>query len=52
MQVARIITGRSDARSDDGVQWIKELCAALNVPPLRTYGIKVRTLTMWSTTMR
>lgn len=37
--VARILTSRSQATANEGVQWIKELCATLNVPPLRTHGI-------------
>jgi alcohol dehydrogenase class IV len=37
--VARVLTGRPQATANEGVQWIKELCAALNVPPLRTHGI-------------
>ena len=41
MQVARIITGRADATSEDGVAWIHTLCQSLNVPPLNTYGITV-----------
>jgi alcohol dehydrogenase class IV len=37
--VARVITGRSQATADEGVEWIKELCAALDIPPLRACGI-------------
>jgi alcohol dehydrogenase class IV len=37
--VARILTGRPQASAEDGINWIKELCAALEIPPLRTCGI-------------
>jgi len=37
--VARILTRRPQATAEDGINWIKELCAALDIPPLRTYGI-------------
>ena len=38
-EVARWLTGRDSATAADGVQWITELCAALAIPPLRTYGL-------------
>jgi alcohol dehydrogenase class IV len=37
--VARILTGRTDARAADGIRWVEALCADLGVPPLSTYGI-------------
>ena len=37
--VARLLTGRSDAQAEDGIDWVQALCAELNVPPLRTWGI-------------
>ena len=37
--IARIITGRREARAEDGIEWIRSLCAELNVPPLRAWGI-------------
>jgi alcohol dehydrogenase class IV len=37
--VARILTGRSYAAADDAVEYLGELCAALNVLPLHDYGI-------------
>ena len=36
---ARILTGRPDARPEDGVDWIHALCVSLKLPTLRTYGI-------------
>ncbi len=38
-EVARILTGRPDASAEDGVAWIVELCAALAVPRLSSYGL-------------
>jgi alcohol dehydrogenase class IV len=37
--VARMLTGRYDAVADDGVRWVHALCADLNIPALRTWGI-------------
>jgi len=38
-EAARILTGRPDARPEDGVDWIHALCVSLKLPALRTYGI-------------
>jgi alcohol dehydrogenase class IV len=38
--VARLLTGRKDATAEDGVAWVLTLCAELNVPALRAWGIK------------
>jgi alcohol dehydrogenase class IV len=38
--IARLLTGRAEATADDGVDWVRALCADLNVPPLRVWGIK------------
>lgn len=38
--VARLLTGRPDARAEDGVDWVREICEKLRIPPLRTYGIR------------
>ena len=38
-EVARLLTGRTDATGDDAVSWVRELCADLTIPLLRTYGI-------------
>jgi alcohol dehydrogenase class IV len=37
--IARLLTGRSDATAEDGVDWVRALCADLNIPPLRAWGI-------------
>jgi alcohol dehydrogenase class IV len=39
IEVARLLSGRSDATADDGVEWVRTLCADLNVPPLRAWGV-------------
>jgi alcohol dehydrogenase class IV len=38
-EVARILTGNPSATADDGVAWVQELCEALWVPPLASYGV-------------
>ena len=37
--VARILTGNAGARADDGVAWVRALCAELAIPPLAHYGL-------------
>lgn len=39
-EVARLVTGRTDARAVDGVAWVQALCATLRVPGLATYGVR------------
>jgi alcohol dehydrogenase class IV len=38
-EVARILTGKASARAMDGVLWVQDLCQALDVPPLSTFGL-------------
>jgi alcohol dehydrogenase class IV len=38
-EAARLLTGRRDAAAADAVAWIENLCAALQVPPLRAHGL-------------
>jgi alcohol dehydrogenase class IV len=38
--IARLLTGRNEASADDGVEWIKALCAELEVPALRHWGVQ------------
>jgi len=38
-EAARLLTGRSDARAEDGVAWLQALVAELRVPSLGTYGV-------------
>jgi alcohol dehydrogenase class IV len=37
--VARLLTGRTDAQPDDAVEWIAEVSAALHIAPLAAYGL-------------
>ncbi len=37
--IARVLTGRSEASAEDGIDWVRALCVELNVPPLRAWGI-------------
>src|SRR5205085_1562299 len=37
--VARMLTGAPGAVAEDAVSWLSETCRALDVPPLRTYGV-------------
>ena len=39
-EVARWLTGRSDASADDGVAWVRELVASLHIPRLAAHGVK------------
>ena len=38
-QVAGWLTGRADARPEDGVEWIAALALKLRIPPLGRYGV-------------
>jgi alcohol dehydrogenase class IV len=38
-EMSRLLTNDPDSRAEDGIRWLHELCAALNVPPLATYGV-------------
>jgi alcohol dehydrogenase class IV len=37
--IARLLTGRNEARAEDGIDWVRALCADLHVPALRAWGI-------------
>jgi alcohol dehydrogenase class IV len=38
-EVARMVTGNAKAVAEEGVVWIRELCRALNIRPLRAHGL-------------
>jgi alcohol dehydrogenase class IV len=38
-EVAVLLTGRADARAEDGISWVRELCQALGVPGLGRHGL-------------
>lgn len=42
--IARILTEKPQARAEDGIAWVSQLCRDLHIPPLRTYGIEDRHL--------
>jgi alcohol dehydrogenase class IV len=37
--IARVLTGRQDASAEDGIEWVRALCAELKIPALRTWGV-------------
>ena len=37
--VARILTGLSDAKEEDAIAWVRNIVAELHIPALSTYGI-------------
>ncbi len=37
--IARILTGRGDARPEDGVDWVRRACQTLGILPLSAYGV-------------
>jgi len=39
-EVARLLTGKPRATAGDGVGWVAEICRKLEIPPLRTYGVR------------
>lgn len=39
-EVAQLLTGQTNAQAAEGIAWLKELTAALKIPPLAAYGIK------------
>lgn len=39
-EVARLVTGRSSALADDGVEWVGRLVSDLQIPKLGVYGLK------------
>jgi alcohol dehydrogenase class IV len=38
-EIARILTGNGSFTADDGVGWVQDLCDAVQVPSLGSYGI-------------
>jgi alcohol dehydrogenase class IV len=37
--VARLLTGWSEASAEDGIDWVRALCAEFKIPVLRAWGI-------------
>ena len=40
--VARLLTGQPRATAEEGIEWVRELCRELQIPPLSSYGIQQR----------
>ena len=38
-EVARALTGHANARAEDGVEWVGELCREFRIQPLGNFGI-------------
>ncbi len=38
-QVAQVLTGKSNAKAEEGIDWIHDLCDALDIPGLSDFGI-------------
>jgi alcohol dehydrogenase class IV len=37
--MARLLTGSNDATADEGIAWVRALCAEFGIPALRTWGV-------------
>jgi alcohol dehydrogenase class IV len=37
--IARLLTGRPEASAEEGIDWVRALCAELQIPGLRAWGI-------------
>ena len=37
-EVARLLTGDDTADAEDGAEWVRKLCSALDIQPLKEYG--------------
>jgi alcohol dehydrogenase class IV len=38
-EIAQLLTGQTSVKATDGVAWVQNLCAALQVPPLSDFGL-------------
>ena len=39
IEISMMVTGNAKAEAADGVRWVEELCAAMNIPALSNYGV-------------
>ena len=39
-EIARVLTGRSDASAADGIAWLRQIVADLGIPSLRVHGVQ------------
>jgi alcohol dehydrogenase class IV len=37
--IARLLTGKNEATAENGIDWVRALCAELNIPALHTWGV-------------
>ena len=37
--IARLLTGRNEARAEDGIDWVHGLCTEFGIPALRAWGV-------------
>jgi alcohol dehydrogenase class IV len=37
--IARLLTGRNEARAEEGIDWVHALCVELRIPSVRVWGI-------------
>ena len=40
--VARLLTGEAGAAAEEAIEWVRQLCRELQIPPLSSYGIQER----------
>jgi hypothetical protein len=40
VNIARLLTGRKQATAEDGIEWVRTLCAEVNVPALRAWTVR------------
>jgi alcohol dehydrogenase class IV len=38
-EIAQLLTGRSSARTEEGIRWIHSMCSELSIPNLSTFGM-------------
>jgi len=38
-EVAKMLTGNQEAKIEDGIEWLEQLCRDLQIPPLSWYGM-------------
>jgi alcohol dehydrogenase class IV len=45
-EIGQILTGDATASATDAVTWVQELCEALQVPPLSSFGVRPEDLSV------
>jgi alcohol dehydrogenase class IV len=43
-QISQLLTGKVSAKASDGVRWMQNLCAAMEIPSLAKFGLKEQDL--------